>query len=764
MERGDPVPPAKSAALPGWLSPLGLLVVLAGELALFCFATARHVSWAYPRWLDQLQYLGEAYDGYDWAIDHGFLEGARHALAHVAPQGSLHGLLAMLVFEFCGPTRTAALSLNMLALLALQAALFASVRRVSGSWSLAWASLGLLAACHAPWIFGPGSAFDFRLDWMAACAYGVALCAAVASDGFGSVRGSLAFGVAVGVAVLVRHLTGVYFVLVYLGLFLWLATRPGGRARCLRLALSGLVAAGLSAWALIRARHEIFIYYWGTHVSGAEVSLRDSHLGLASSIRWLARQALFDKMGLEAALICAAAGTVLFTAGRHCVRGDAPPGQPRLRDAWAAAVVFLAAPACVLCGLNEQSPAPASVILAPLVWMIVLCWIHLSRNAGRGARRLAGAAAAVAGIAVFVQAQVVNPIAAADEAHFRSVNALGDFLFFRAEEAGLSRPVVSTTWILDGVDARLFGVLAHERHESRLRFTPLLPTGITDPAPGDVMERLAKSDFVCLVTRADGAWPFDRRMAAMLPEMKRWCEGSLKLDGGLETAEFTVSVYERPALARPRGGRGVALEPMIAAGLKAEAAAPALPPGPPRLMLPASVPWTTAAEFHFLLKAAYSPMTLSVEGLPAGLAVDARTGEIRGSFPHPGTFETHVHAANAVGAADSPLVFHVSGDARGASARAPERAAIGVPVEISFSVFETQATLDFVDITDLSVPRVLARLEAGDDERRIWEGTLTATFREPGLHTVLLRFVRLDPAGAGGYAFVDRECRIQVGP
>src|ERR1019366_9160294 len=98
---------------------------------------------------------------------------------------------------------------------------FYSVRKATRSHVAAWVSIGFLVALLAPWSGEPGSIIDFGLDWMAACSYGAALGIAIASDGFQSTRGSIAFGFAVGVALLTRYLTGVYFGLIFLSFLAW---------------------------------------------------------------------------------------------------------------------------------------------------------------------------------------------------------------------------------------------------------------------------------------------------------------------------------------------------------------------------------------------------------------------------------------------------------------------------------------------------------------------------------------------------------------
>ena len=49
------------------------------------------------------------------------------------------------------------------------------------------------------------------------------------------------------------------------------------------------------------------------------------------------------------------------------------------------------------------------------------------------------------------------------------------------------------------------------------------------------------------------------------------------------------------------------------------------------------------------------PMTFSAEGLPAGLALDERTGRISGSTASPGTYRVRLRATNALGSAEREL-------------------------------------------------------------------------------------------------------------
>jgi hypothetical protein len=146
-------------------------------------------------------------------------------------QGTLHDALAVVAFHVAGPSRSAALSLNMLALIGWQLALFFAVARTSGSRPLAFASALFPLALAGPWQNVPGSAFDFRLDHLAMCALGITAAMALLADGFHSRRGSSWFGIAVGLTLVTRFLTGTYFVLIFAGFALWTLARPPERSK-----------------------------------------------------------------------------------------------------------------------------------------------------------------------------------------------------------------------------------------------------------------------------------------------------------------------------------------------------------------------------------------------------------------------------------------------------------------------------------------------------------------------------------------------------
>jgi hypothetical protein len=744
---------------------LGLIAAFAAEFALFYVTTLRHYAWIYPRWWDQLQYLEEAYRGYSRAQHSGFVRGICQTFAQGSPQGTLHGFLALLTFKLLGPSRIAVLSLNLLAFLALQTGTFIAARRASNSWPIAWAAIALLAALRLPWSDGSGSIIDFRLDWMAACAYGVALAAAIGGDGFRSIRWMPFLGVAVGTAILIRYLTAIYFGFILLLLFAWLLTRPDRRARCGHLSLAALVALSLAGPALWHSRRAIYAYYWTQPLKGPEGALYVSHLGVMVKAKWIVGDLLINKIGVAALILgLGVAVALLLIRTRPGVNATSSAcSRFSLGSAGAVALAFLFTPAAVLAFYPEKVSQTLSILIPGAFWIIVLAWVFLARRVAPPVVAAIGGVAVVAGALLFASSEIKKAETAQTEEDFRKINALSDYLYYRAEESGLEQPSVAVTWNLDGLNAGAFQVLGFERHHRFLPLIPVLPTGLFATTRDTVMHGLANSDFVCLIDKAVANWPYDREMNELLPEMRGWCDANLKLVGHLKVDEFSASVYEQPGLGAPTGGGGVNLDAMIAAASRAPPSCEAIPPAKP-IFSQLRALGSTRDAFRWPLLAAYTPCKFEADALPNGLHLDSQTGELQGRFLRAGEYVARITATNALGSTAADLAIHVEDQAIFSVLSAPKVCSIGAPAQIFCGAYDAADTLDFIDITDLTDKMMLRRIPVPSDRKRSWEGVCQLQFGHPGPHNLLVRTVCYDPEGKGKYSFVDRICEIEILP
>ena len=541
---------------PGLLVQIALLlVVLAVEFFLFDTHESRAQAKVYPRWNDQIQYLTESYTGYEYARAHGLAAGLWHTLIKPSAQGTLHDFAAVIAFTLAGPSRNAALALNMLALIAWQAALFFAIARRTQSLALAWAAAALPLCLSGPWQNAPGSAIDFRLDHLAMCALGVTSAAALMVDRFRSRRWSLAFGTAVGITLLTRFLTGAYFVLIFAALLTWILRGDEKKLRTINLALAAAVAAAMAAPIFWLNREWVWNYYYIGHYFGPESAIRDPHFDLGQSVAFVwenfGQRQLGSFFGWLAAL-----GTAALVIGAFFATStpkQTPASAASRRGWWTLGAVFLLVPALILTLHQQKSEvvlgalAPGAIVLIIAAWAALLCRCTL-----RWLPPVFAAAVVIAAGWKFTARQLGPTGDEAAHDHFQEVAALADYVFARAQAAGLKEPRVATDYIGDCLDGQVLRVVCYERHHAWVPFVMTLPISIAEPSETQVMERLEQSDFVFLTEEASaGGYPFDQKLAAMRPQLRAWCDSHLRLIEHFSLIGRRMVLYQRREIPLP---------------------------------------------------------------------------------------------------------------------------------------------------------------------------------------------------------------------
>lgn len=527
---------------------VALVALLLAEFVLFDRVGARHYARIYPRWNDQVQYLSEAYTGYEAARTHGLGSGLWQTLVNPSAQGSLHGVFAVVVFRFAGgPSRSAALAVNMLALLLWQAALFLSARRATGSRALAWGAAALPLALAWPWTGLGGSAYDFRLDHLAMCGMGITLCGALLTDGLRSLPGAIALGLAAGITVLTRFIVAVYLAPIFLLVLGWALLAGAGRARRVSdLLVAAGLAAALAGPVLWLNRELILNYYWVGHITGPERAIRDSHLDLLASFAWLGDALLRWQLGLAFIAIAGAGGLLLAAGWFVNRRASVPAARGASRGLWCLGALFLVVPAAVLAVHNQKSPAVVGVLAPGAIALVLAAWARAARRA-TPAWRAGVAATVVLGCGVFfVRSQIAAGPGAAVEADARKVAALADDVLARSQAARIERPSIGVDYITDSLDAQILRVVCYERHRVWQPFDMTLPTGIFAEKKEVLFDRLQRSDFVFLTEEgATGIYPYDRQLAELRPQTRAWCEAHLRLVERFDLAGRRMALYQR---------------------------------------------------------------------------------------------------------------------------------------------------------------------------------------------------------------------------
>ena len=125
------------------LALIGLLLLIGVQFLLFRAFASREITWAYPRYHDQLHYLFRSYATYEAFADKGVWPTIwnhlfRYGAAEAIPNGATQDLQAALLYRVAGPSRLTALSLNFIYWAGLQIAVFSTVRWKTWNFHVAW--------------------------------------------------------------------------------------------------------------------------------------------------------------------------------------------------------------------------------------------------------------------------------------------------------------------------------------------------------------------------------------------------------------------------------------------------------------------------------------------------------------------------------------------------------------------------------------------------------------------------------------------------
>ena len=554
LPSNPPAPARPGWRCPGWAPPAAAALLLVGEFLVFDRIGAKHQTWIYPRWNDQIQYLTEAYLRYEQFRLHGLASALGQCFTTPAAQGVMHSFYAVLVFSLVGPSRSAALAVNILAFLAWQSAQFVAVRRAFDSWALAWTGAGLLLALAAPWAVQQGSAFDFRLDWMAASTLGVTLAVALTTDGFRRLGPSLLFGATVGITLLTRFLSGCYLILIFAVLLGWLLAGVERWRRTRHLLAAAAFAGVIAGPTMWVSRHTIWEYYWIGHFVGPESSIRAAGIGPVASLVWLLRTAGSLQLGGFWVGWVTGVSCVLAAAAWSMRRRPAtPPARVRPHAAGVLGPVFLVLPACVLAAQPQKSFVVLTALLPGTVVTVLAAWHRLATGVPRWLTTAVAGATLTAGAGFFLAHMLPDPNPPEFEADARQVLRLSDLIFDRARAAGLAAPRIGCDQVTDCLDAQVLRVICYERRRVWVPFQMTMPLGIARAPEELILERLRGSDFMYLTLSGPMVgYPWDRELRAMLPATKAWCDAHMRKIAECDLFGQHLLLYERPNLtARP---------------------------------------------------------------------------------------------------------------------------------------------------------------------------------------------------------------------
>jgi hypothetical protein len=556
-----------------------LLILIVLEALLFSSFYMREVAWYPPDNFDQASYLIETYRLQERILTHGlgqvwkFLWSRGHAAGVLFPiEGALAGIII-------GGTRLPQLCVLFIGFCALQVAAFTTARAVWERRDYGFIALGLILSQITLW-FSPGGLFDFRMDFLAYCLYGVWACAVIRSQLFLDRYWSLGCGLIGAFLVLNRFVTVTYLFGVSGGFAMVcgiiaifrrkddnLVSRM--QRRLLNLGLSSAVLIVVSVPILLHNWRAIDGYYVLNHVVGEEKYVRAAALGISDlqgHLSFYPNSIIQDHLGrifFRASTIAIGCGLAIRLLGRGLWENPAT----RRDETFLLQIIFLfgaiLGPLIVLTADIAKSSVVGGIVGVPVALVVVAVSAAVAPRPSEPEsfwvrRLLVACAIAVFALGLYSQLSQASRHwpAYTYRDDLKQLDELDKSLIDLANEYGWSHPGVSYDVITNWLNVGCPTISAFEQSRNLIEFQPMLINGVLGVDRAEAMSLLKRSDFVVLTNLPKvGIYPFYQRIAEYWDDLKAWADDNMIVARIVPFSSFTATLYLR-ATARILGISG----------------------------------------------------------------------------------------------------------------------------------------------------------------------------------------------------------------
>lgn len=556
----------------GWLFVFLLLVC---EYGLFRQYVIREIAWAYPANSDQAAYLSKTYGDYEQILSQGFPSGLKASLVTQIATGVMLEAQASLLFLLIGPTRLSALTLSFLYFALFQLILVYTLRWHTRQWSLTFMGLGLFLVSTSR-CFWAGGLADFRIDSIASSLYGITLCLAIRSRNFQSRSWAVVCGTFAALLVLFRFVAITYLMgtlacfLAYLAISaLWRRRdNPSVVARVKRqgggVVLALLPIVGLVVPFLIHNRKALYSYYVVGHLVGNEKAIRATEFGAVGFFNYYFYYPISlyrDHLGtcfIGLALLIVAVFVFCRFCGGHRALPNHPERRRELRDSFVLCLIAFVVPLVLFTYDVSKSPVVAGMLVIPVVWLVLLGGLWLSRFGSwrhpTGAAGTVLSATAVLALLVGTWTEFAMNAKKYHTADFDQEQRLletYDRIGAYCAEVGWKTPRISVDRDLDYFNGFVVSVMVYERSKLLLSPESKLGEGILEVGREQALNMISASDIAAITTNSvpsDDAspYPFTKSMIAIKADLLATATASMvpltKLSfGGRELTIFVRS-------------------------------------------------------------------------------------------------------------------------------------------------------------------------------------------------------------------------------
>ncbi len=556
-----------------------LWMVLGFEAFLFYNFYIREIYWHSPEYFDQTFYLTEAYRLQEHVLQYGLravwddLWSTQHMSGLALPiEGAFLGLVL-------GGSRLPQLCVLFISFCGLQAVAFSMAAAVWSHRAFRYAILGLILSQGTLWFFA-GGLFDFRIDFLAYCFYGIWACAVIRSKLYLDRSWAVACGLLAAFLVLNRFLAIIYVVGVSVGfagvcVIIWFREHRNvelaGRMkeRLLNLGLSIGILALIAGPALFNNRTAIY----GKYVVAQFFHERDIRarefgiVGLSGHLLYYPVSILRDHLGptfLWASAICiiCGLGTRIFAK----MKGLPTAQNSRPDETFLLQIIFLLGailgPVIVLTPDISKSPIIGGIVGVPAALLVVTIMARLAiscREPQSEATVFAAGSIIVFALGLFNQFDRASRHLPeyAQRHELERLEELNNWLVRYANQNGWHSPSISFDVIINSLNSGTITTSGFEQSHQLVEFRTMLGRDIMGVNREEALSLLAKSDFAILTDIPKmGVWPFYERVAQYWSDLKAWANDHMVLARTVHLGTFTATVYVKPTAtaSAPAGG------------------------------------------------------------------------------------------------------------------------------------------------------------------------------------------------------------------
>jgi hypothetical protein len=549
-----------------------LFILIALEAVLFCNFYFREIAWYPPQSYDQAVFLSEAYRLEDRVLSKGVGELWNALWTTANPSGLLlpiEGAFSSLVI---GGTRLPQLGVLFIAFAVLQLIAFSTAQVAWHTRAYGYMALGLILCQTTAW-FWAGGLFDFRLDFIAHCLYGIWACAVIRSSLFLDRRWAIISGLLGAFLVLHRFLSMIYLFGVCAGFVVacvavgFIARRGDLTERLKRrfynLALSLGIVVVIVGPVLFINRNAIKDYYLVGHTEGQEKYVRASEFGihdLADHLLFYPKSILFDHLGEAFGLgfaLAIVAGLITRLLP-HSVTSNAR-GAPLRDETILLQTIFLLGavlgPIVVLTVDISKSPVVGGIVGAPAALLVVALTAATAANpqapeSSPGRKLIFAVSLAIFGLGFLNQFQRFSGHFSpyGQRADLEQLADLDKWLADYAAKHDWPSPAISSDVISAWFFPPALTASGYEQIRQLFEFRGLFGQGILGTGEAEALSLLAQSDFLILTTLPKvGVYPFYQRVALYWNDLKAWADKNMMLVRTVPFDSFSAAIYVRPS-------------------------------------------------------------------------------------------------------------------------------------------------------------------------------------------------------------------------